>query len=170
MVLGSLTGMQEVFLVSDANVLIDYHKANKKLIRILCSEYRVLVPQVIMDEINEFSQEEAIQFGIEIIDEIIDETFLNLKMKNLSNQDKSCISLSLNFKAKCLTNDKNLKDELEKLGVETFWGLEMILLFTSKKLLKKEEAKKIGKKIFDENKRFKESVHKDFFEKIKNIK
>jgi rRNA-processing protein FCF1 len=63
MVLGSLTGMQEVFLVSDANVLIDYHKANKKLIRILCSEYRVLIPKVIMDEIEDFSEEEAIHAG-----------------------------------------------------------------------------------------------------------
>ena len=55
MVLGSLTGMQEIFLVSDANVLIDYYKSNPNLLKILCSEYRVLIPKVIMDEIEDFS-------------------------------------------------------------------------------------------------------------------
>ncbi len=55
MVYGTIAGMQEIFLVSDANVLIDYHKANPKLLKILCSEYRVLIPKVIMDEIEDFS-------------------------------------------------------------------------------------------------------------------
>jgi len=169
-VYGTLTGMEEIFLVSDANVLIDYYKSNPKLLRILCNEYKVIIPQVIIDEIEDFSREEAIQFGMEIIDEELDESLLNLKMKNLSIQDKTCISLSIKKKAKCLTNDKNLREELKKLGIETFWGLELIIQFVSKGLLKKEEAKKIGKKIFEDNKRFGESVRIEFFDKINNVK
>ena len=55
--------MQEIFLVSDANVLIDYYKSNPNLLKILCNEYKVIVPQVIIDEIEEFSREEAIHAG-----------------------------------------------------------------------------------------------------------
>ena len=53
MVYGTLTGMEEVFLVSDENVLIDYYKSNPKLLRILCSEYNVIIPQVIIEELTD---------------------------------------------------------------------------------------------------------------------
>ena len=62
--------MKNELLVSDANILIDFYLADSSLIKILCDEFHLKIPKVIMDEIKQFTYAEALAFGIEIIDSV----------------------------------------------------------------------------------------------------
>lgn len=158
--------MKVEILVTDANVLIDFYQAKPKLLKILCSEFQVKIPKLVMDEIEEFTALEAIDFGMEIIDSEIAEPPLENISKKLSFQDKSCISLAKKLNASCLTNDKKLKEYLDRFQIKTYWGLEIILSFYEKKLLTNEEITEIGNKVFSMNPRFGEEVKKSFWSTV----
>lgn len=160
--------MKNELLVSDANILIDFYLADSSLIKILCDEFHLKIPKVIMDEIKQFTYAEALAFGIEIIDSVnpIDSSRI-MEPKKLSFQDKACANLSLQLSASCLTNDKVLKTYLDKQGIKTYWGLEMLLLLTSKKSLSKEKTTEIANKIFLTNYWYSLEIQNGFWEKLK---
>ena len=160
--------MKNELLVSDANILIDFYLADSSLIKILCDEFHLKIPKVIMDEIKQFTYAEALAFGIEIIDSVntIDSSMI-MEPKKLSFQDKACANLSLQLSASCLTNDKVLKTYLDKQGIKTYWGLEMLLLLTSKKSLSKEKTTEIANKIFLTNYWYSLEIQNGFWEKLK---
>ena len=159
--------MKNELLVSDANILIDFYLADSSLIKILCDEFHLKIPKVIMDEIEQFTYAEALAFGIEIIDSqnTVDSGAI-LEPKKLSFQDKACANLSKQLKASCLTNDKILKNYLDKQGIKTYWGLEMLLLLTSKKSLSKEKTTEIANKIFLTNYWYSLEIQNSFWEKL----
>lgn len=154
--------MKKELLVSDANVLIDFHSAEPELLVFLCKEFNVKISKVVMDEIEEFTHAQAIEFGMEIIDSEDMQEIHKIESSRLSFQDKSCIVLSQRLKASCLTNDKSLKNYLTNLGIQTYWGLQILLLFVERNYLSKDRVEKIAKQIFETNCRYGENTKDNF--------
>lgn len=56
-------------IITDANILIDFCKTNKEIIRLLCKELeKVAVPFLVLQEVDELNRHEAEALGITVID------------------------------------------------------------------------------------------------------
>lgn len=161
--------MNQELLITDANILIDYYLADSELISILCREFKVKISKMVMDEIEQFTYMEAIEFGIEILETENSLSLNRPELNRLSFQDKSCIALTKKLNGSCLTNDKKLKSYLEKEGFKTYWGLEMILHLVSRNYFDKQRATQITNKIFENNFWYKEEIKENFWEKLKEL-
>ena len=150
MVFGVGMVVSKELIVSDVNILIDFYETEPKLLRILCSEFTVKVPQVVLDKVEQISNAKAQELGMEVVDT----EYLSIERQGigrLSFQDKMCAELAIDLNASCLTNDKLLKNTIENEGLKAYWAMQMILLFVERGLLDKTETFAIADRIFASN-------------------
>lgn len=158
-------------VITDANVLIDYAIANKNLFSDLLQFFHeVHVPVDILNEVDQLSIEEARRLGFTIYTPHLSIYSEAEHLDNdLSFQDRICFLEARKNNWAVVTNDRDLKDLCRKEDIETFWGLQVILMMVEEGLVTKKNALAYGEKIAQCNKWIKEDVIADFKKRIKVI-
>ena len=155
-------------IISDANVLIDYVKANKKILHLavkhLCDIY---VPVPVLREVKDISRSELEKLGIIIFDPTLAQiNQAAQKPFGLSFQDQLCLLIAKENSWVCATNDKQLRGQCEKDGVEVIWGLEIMVLLNKEGYLERIEAEKTVEKIGVSNRYISKDLIKKFIAKL----
>lgn len=156
-----------VAAICDANVLIDYVKADEDLIRELVAFWgKVFVPDIVLFEVKQLPFARAEELGLTII-----ETPLTLPPgAGLSGPDRACLHYVLERGWTCLANDRHLRNECIKQSGRVVWGLEMLLILVSDRRITKARARDIAIKINEDNPVITKNVLDDFLEKLNEFK
>ena len=141
-------------IISDANVLIDYVKANKRVLQLavkhLCEIY---VPVAVLKEIKDATQSEIEKLGLIPYESSLDQIVKAAeKPFGLSFQDQLCFLVAQDNGWICATNDRRLRSQCEAGNVGVIWGLEIMVLLNKEGHLDRAEAVKTAKKIGESNK------------------
>ena len=155
-------------IVSDANVVIDYVKANKKVLHLavkhLCEIY---VPVPVLKEVKDISKSELEKIGIIIFEPTIDQlTQAAQQLFGLSFQDQLCLLIAKENHWVCATNDKQLRAQCEAGSVEVIWGLDIMLILNKQGFLERAEATKTADKIAEINRYIGKEIIKRFIGKL----
>ena len=152
-----------VIAICDANILIDFSKSDISIIKKIAEYYgEVRVPDIILQEVEVISDEEARRLGITIV-----ETPLDLEeVPSLSYQDRTCLYYVKKNKWTCLTNDKALRKHCEAAGGTVVWGLEMLLKLVDTDLITANHAERIARKINQVNPEINEKILREFLNKL----
>lgn len=155
-------------IVSDANVLIDYVKANKKILHLaikhLCEIY---IPVPVLKEVKDISRGELEKLGINIFEPTIDQLVQAAqKPFGLSFEDQLCLLIAKENGWVCATNDKQLRVQCEAGNVEVIWGLDIMLRLNKQGFLDCAEATKTAEKISEINRYIGKEIIKQFIGKL----
>ncbi|HLD88391.1 MAG TPA: hypothetical protein VI955_03645 [Candidatus Omnitrophota bacterium] len=155
-------------IISDANVLIDYVKANKKVLHLavkhLCDIY---VPVEVLKEVKDITRDELEKLGISIFEPTLDQVINSAKRPfGLSFEDQLCFLIAKEQGWICATNDKQLRDQCEKDGIGVIWGLEIMVLLNKEGQLDRTEAEKTVEKIGASNRYIGKDLIKRFIAKL----
>lgn len=149
--------------ICDANVLIDFVKADEEVLAMLAGYWEsVFVPDVVLSEVRQLSADRAGNLGLTII-----ETPLALpEVPGLSYQDRACLHLATKEGWVCIANDRLLRNECRRRGVETVWGLEVLLLLVGSGVLAEPRARRVATKIHGDNPQITQKVLDDFLREL----
>ncbi len=152
--------------ICDANVLIDYVKADADLIKELVGFWgRVYVPDIVLLEVRQISPERAKSLGLEIM-----ETPLSLpEVKSLSLQDRACLYFVIENGWTCIANDRQLRNECTRNSGKVIWGLEMLLKLVSAGMITKGRAREAGIKIKADNPLILEATLTEFLQQLDKV-
>jgi rRNA-processing protein FCF1 len=153
--------------ICDANVLIDFAKADEDIFRELVAYWgKVFVPDVVLFEAKQLSLTRAEELGLTII-----ETPLVLPPgAGLSKADRACLHYVLHRGWTCIVNDRRLRNECRKQGGTVVWGLEMLLNLVTSRRITKARAREIAKIINADNPLITRSILDEFMDKLKKLK
>lgn len=160
----------EKAVITDANILIDYMEADKKVISLFASSIESLyVPLPVLKEVPMLSMAEAKRLGITVIDTGLDVLVeaININTGN-SFRDNICLLTAKNGGFICATNDKKLRKTCKANGVEVVWGLQIMLYLVQQCTLTKKEAVAIARRIGKINSNITQTLIDDFENRIKN--
>ena len=143
-------------IITDANVLIDYNNIDCLYILKLYSTnvYEVLVPTVIVDEVDGIDDESLANLGISIIEESVEQehdAFEIKGKKGLSYADAVCFVLARDTEGFCLTGEKALLSYCEMNQVKSMRGLRPLIDLAKSGHIHSDEAVRIGGLICDSN-------------------
>jgi len=155
-------------IVSDANVLIDYVKANKKILHLavkhLCEIY---IPVPILKEVKDISRGDLEKLGINIFEPTIDQLVQAAqKPFGVSFEDQLCLLIAKENGWVCATNDKQLRVQCEAGNVEVIWGLDIMLRLNKQGFLERAEATKTAEKISEINRYIGKEIIRQFIGKL----
>lgn len=155
-----------VIAICDANVLIDFSKADIDVIPKIVEYYgKACVPDVILAEVGGILEAEAESFGLTVL-----ESPLELeKIPSLSFQDRVCLYYVKKNKWECLTNDRALRKNCIEAGGTVVWGLEMLLKLAESELISSARAEKIARTINRNNTEINNRILKQFLYKLKKL-
>jgi hypothetical protein len=161
-----LSDASSVAAICDANVLIDYVKADEDLIRELVVYWgAVYVPDRVLIEVRQLCFQRAEELGLTII-----ETPLILPAgAGLSEQDRACLHYVLDRGWTCIANDRHLRSECGRPGGRVVWGLEMLLLLVTNRQITQARARDIAKKINIDNPEITDKILADFLGKLAHL-
>jgi hypothetical protein len=153
--------------ICDANVLIDYMKADPDILRELVAYWgQVYVPDIVLAEVEQLPFTLATELGLSII-----ETPLSLPMRSgLSVQDRACLHFVMQNKWTCIANDRLLRSECIKAGGAVAWGMEMLVCLVSSGRITQARARDIGKKIHSDNPLITRDILESFQQKLNEIR
>ena len=155
-------------IISDANVLIDYVKANKKVLHLaakhLCDIY---VPVPVLKEVKGITRSELEKLGINIFEPTVDQVIeAAQKPFGLSFEDQLCFLIAQKQGWVCATNDRQLRIQCESGSVKVIWGLEIMVLLNQEGYLDRVEAEKTAEKIGEGNRYIGKDLIKRFISKL----
>ena len=155
-------------IVSDANVLIDYVKANKKILHLavkhLCEMY---VPVPVLKEVKDISRSELEKLGVIIFEPTVDQLIQAAqKPFGLSFEDQLCFLIAKENSWVCATNDRQLRIQCEAGGIDVIWGLEIMVLLNKDGHLERAEAEKTVEKISESNRYIGKDLIKRFIAQL----
>jgi rRNA-processing protein FCF1 len=120
---------KQPFLIVDANILIDYFKCDRTIIKLLCTYVgQVHLATPVLSEVKEIRESDCLDVGIILVEPDIEHVMLATTERRgpLSFQDHLCLILAREHGWTCVTNDKPLRRECEGEGVPLIWGVELI--------------------------------------------
>ena len=155
-------------IISDSNVLIDYVKANKKILHLavkhLCDIY---VPIEILKEVKNITRDELEKLGIRIFEPTLEQVINAAKKPfGLSFEDQLCFLIAKENGWVCATNDKQLRVQCEAGSVAVIWGLEIMVFLNKEGHLDRIEAERTAEKIGEINKYIGKDLIKKFIAKL----
>lgn len=155
-------------LISDADILIDFCNGDKKILSTLAKQFcEIYITPEVLEEVEQLSKAEAKKLGLIIIEpELKQYEESSKKGGPLSREDKLCLIVARDKGWVCATNDKKLRQECEKQGIEIVWGLELILILFRDGKITKTQAEEAAWKIHKTNLRITEEVVEEFIEKL----
>ena len=159
-------------VICDANILIDYAKANKRIIGLVTKHlYEIWVPLPVWEEVKDLSDNEAEILGLKISEPSLAQTYeaANMHGGGLSDEDHMCFVMARDEKAICATNEKPLRKKCLENDIEVLWGLQIMLQLCESGKLKVDMAAKTGEKIVKMNPRITQKVLDDFISKLEDI-
>jgi predicted nucleic acid-binding protein len=159
-------------VITDANILIDYMEAGKKIISLFASSVEALyVPLTVLKEVPKLNAAEAGRLGLKILDtewSLIAEA-LSIKT-GCSFNDNICYLTAKRGGFICATNDKRLRKVCESGSVEVLWGLQIMIYLVQQGKLSNKDAVEVARKIEKINSNFTRALVEDFELKINCIK
>ena len=155
-------------VITDANILIDYMEAGKKVLSLFASSVEGLfVPLPVLEEVPKLSIKEAKSLGITVIDTEMNVLAEASMMKTgCSLRDNVCFLTAKGNGFICATNDKRLRKNCKANGVQVLWGLQIMMYLVQQGKLKKKEAVDIARKIGKANSNITQTLIDDFENKI----
>jgi rRNA-processing protein FCF1 len=158
-----LSAIHRKAAICDANVLIDYVKADEAVLAMLAGYWGIVfVPDVVLSEVQQLSANRARSLGLTII-----ETPLSMAdVAGLSFPDRACLYFATREGWVCIANDRRLRNECKSRGIQTVWGLEMLLLLVQSDTLAEPRARRVAMKIHAENPQITRKVLDDFIGKL----
>lgn len=136
-------------LLADADVLIDYLDSELAILS-LVTEYvgRVVVLEQVLGEVRGLTAEECERSGIDVI---VAETECMLQAaaveSNVSFSDRLCLVTCREEGWTCVTNDRALRRLCQRHGVETRYGLSLMVDLVAAGALTLQRAVSIARKI-----------------------
>ena len=118
-----------MLLIVDANVLIDYAKADLSVLALVV-EYLgpVHVVRDVLAEVNQLDEEACEHLGVQVVDGTLDQILeAGARRGSLSFADRMCLILARDESWTCVSNDGPLRRACEADGVSVLWGLQLIL-------------------------------------------
>jgi len=99
------------FLILDANIVIDFLKCDRTIIKLICSNVgQIFLATPVLSEINEFDENDCTELGITLVEPDLEHLMRASEKKGrLSFQDKLCLLLAKERGWTCVTNDKPLR-------------------------------------------------------------
>lgn len=157
-------------VISDACVLIDYIKVEQtKILRLVTDHlFPIKLPRIILDEVDDLTQDQAEALGMEIIEA----TFSQLQEAavrggGLSKADKLCFAIARDNGWGIWTSDKPLHTKCTTEGLPVYWGLEIMLNLCRKGKLAPDIALKTAQKISEVNERITPAVLAKFEKRLR---
>jgi rRNA-processing protein FCF1 len=144
------------FLILDANILIDFFKCDRTIIRLICSYVgQIYLATPVLNEVKEISESDCIELGITLVEPDLEQVMLATEKRGpLSFQDHLCLTLAKEHNWTCVTNDKPLRRECEFEGVPLIWGIELICILVESGGLPSLHAKDVILRIQQNNSRY----------------
>ncbi|APE06894.1 MAG: hypothetical protein CL600_15205 [Alteromonas sp.] len=131
-------------VITDANVLIDYADADIMMLALYSEKIeRVVIPSVILGEVEQLSHDDCLQYGFDVVEEDLEVLFeaSNAQHGPLSFQDKVCLYLAKSIgDITCITNEKALLKFCEEDNIPTKRGLKLLLELAEQGFISKDEA------------------------------
>lgn len=146
-----MTSRQSALLISDACVLIDYCKADCHdiLALISCDILPIKVPLAVLREVNQLTNDEAEDLGIELLEVSMDQMREANIRGGLSQPDRLCFIAARDNNGAVWSNDKRLRQMCRESNIRVFWGLEMLLILVKAGHLRKLQARKAAVRIHE---------------------
>ena len=155
-------------IISDANILIDYLKTDRDMLRLLSHHLAPLyVADVVAAEVSQLKKHELSSLGITVIEtpySIFAES--SDRSSSISLQDFVSMQIAKEKGWVCATNDKALRRECTKMDVTVLWGLELMLYLVKKGVLEHKRAKDTAWDIHQCNRTITESVVYSFIDRL----
>ncbi len=140
-------------LLADANVLIDYRDAELEILALVAQHLAplVIVSQV-LEEVRGLSAETCEQLGINLIEP---ETEMLLEAasgsRRVSFNDQLCFPVCRKEDWTCVTNDRALRKLCQSNGVDSRYGLRLMIDLAQVGALPTQRAIAIAQTIHDKN-------------------
>jgi len=162
---------EDTIVITDASVLIDYVKSNKRVLLLLSRLFsEVKIPYEIFKEVNEITLIDADEYHLDVFYPDSDVLYEAANIQNpLSFQDNVCFMEAQRNRWAIITNDRKLKELCESENIQTYWGLQVIVLMVQKGIMTKKMALKTAEKIGSVNTWISSSVFNDFIRKLENL-
>lgn len=140
-----MTMKKRKFLILDANVLIDFIKCDKTIIRLICTYVgQIYLATPVLSEIAEIDENACLELGIILAEPELEQVnSAVVEMGPLSFQDNLCLILAKENGWTCVTNDKPLRRKCEIEEVPLIWGIELICILVESGGLPPADAKDI---------------------------
>lgn len=120
---------QNILMIMDACVLIDFIKADPVVLQLIVKHVGLLhVIGPVIDEVDEIEDEnDLIELGLIVVEPEIEDAFTAGSLSGpLSFQDWLCMLTAKRHHFSCVTNDKNLRKQCKNNGISAVWGLEIL--------------------------------------------
>lgn len=140
-------------LLADADVLIDYRQSDFSVLALVVRHVgRVVVLAPVLDEVREVTATACAEIGIEIVEV---ETERMLQAAEIESQvsfnDRLCLVMCRENEWTCVTNDGALRRLCERHGVETRFGLGLLVDLVAAGALTRARAEDIARRIHATN-------------------
>ena len=118
-----------MLLVVDANVLIDFAKADVSVLALVVRHVGPLhVARDVLDEVSQLDEDACARLGVTIVDGTLEQLAEAGAMRGgLSFEDRMCLILARDNGWVCVSNDGKLRRTCGEFGVEVWWGLQLLL-------------------------------------------
>lgn len=157
--------MRKRTIICDANILIDYLNGEIDVLRCLCEYSDFIVPDVILDEVNQLSQVDAESIGIKVLECPLDVLAkAENQLSGCSFQDTVCFLLAKGNGWVCATNDKKLRNECINNNIEVVRGLRLLIELVENKVISRKKAISTAKKIAKSNREITDMIIGEFIE------
>lgn len=115
-------------LILDANTLIDFVKADRTIIKLICSNVgKICLATPVLEEVTQICESDCVELGITLIEPNVEQLITaSMELGPLSFQDKICLTLAKEKGLICVTNDIPLRKVCLSEGVTLIWGIELI--------------------------------------------
>ncbi|MBS4032749.1 MAG: hypothetical protein KGZ63_15210 [Clostridiales bacterium] len=106
------------FLILDANILIDYIKCDRTILKLICTYVgEIYLATTVLNEINDFDETECTEFGVILVEPELRQVVLAAEeVGRLSFQDNLCFILAKENGWTCVTNDIPLRKKFFALA------------------------------------------------------
>ena len=156
-------------LVFDANVLIDYWRGNRALLRLISTAIApIVIPTEVFDEVGELTDRHCRTHQIQVVDLSIEEmTIASQERGGLSLADRLCLALAKKHPGHCVTNDVALRRECLAENVAVLWGLEPLSMLVDSQHISGRVARRTVMKMREANPRYiTQKIVSEFLNKI----
>ena len=116
-------------LLADADVLIDYRESDLAILALVARHLgRLAVLPPVLDEVRGVTAEQCERIGIEIVEVETERMLLAAEVESsVSFNDRLCLVVCREEGWTCLTNDGALRQLCKRHGVETRFGLGLMV-------------------------------------------
>ena len=140
-------------LLADADVLIDYRESDMTILALVGQHVgRVAVLPAVLDEVHGLTATVCGDLGIDIIEVETERMLQAAEIKSqVSFNDRLCLVMCRENEWTCVTNDGALRRLCERHGVETRFGLGLMVDLVAAGKLTRERAEDIAHQIHASN-------------------